>query len=324
MMDTKQKDPPLITANLKGQEYVFDTAFSSLMQDFESAKLSSPPPVILTDEKQTSTFSEGQGDDDIIATLKHFHIQNPAESKYARKKKKRKRTSNELNLSVAAGFIQRPVVWPARLSAPSSVSVSKNFLHPARLSSVFSLSQCSKGLCKKSSLEKTLDKKVIALLKKNTALDLNSVPVHEKQKKDQSLLTIFGDAACSADDVKQCSSFSSLNASTKAKKQKCDTPFSDFKNSASTFTSFSSDNEGSGSSHSNMLFASFQSRNSSSDNIFYRPLSSAAPSDDITLARSCSHEVRLEETNVNELASYFDDLLHLPRPMSTMAEMMYA
>uniref|UniRef100_A0A0B6Y963 Oxidative stress-responsive serine-rich protein 1 n=1 Tax=Arion vulgaris TaxID=1028688 RepID=A0A0B6Y963_9EUPU len=39
---------------------------------------------------------------------------------------------------------------------------------------------------------------------------------------------------------------------------------------------------------------------------------------------SSSMEARPEETNVNELASYFEDLVHIPRKMSTMAEMMYA
>ena len=43
------------------------------------------------------------------------------------------------------------------------------------------------------------------------------------------------------------------------------------------------------------------------------------------MGRSCSQEVRdMEDTNVNELASYLEDLLHIPRKMSTMAEMMYA
>lgn len=43
------------------------------------------------------------------------------------------------------------------------------------------------------------------------------------------------------------------------------------------------------------------------------------------LFRSCSQEARLNELefNADELASYFDELVHIPKKMSEMAEMMY-
>ncbi len=41
------------------------------------------------------------------------------------------------------------------------------------------------------------------------------------------------------------------------------------------------------------------------------------------LAHSCSQEARLDEFSVEELASYFEDFVYIPKKMSTMAEMMY-
>ncbi len=41
------------------------------------------------------------------------------------------------------------------------------------------------------------------------------------------------------------------------------------------------------------------------------------------LAHSCSQEARLDEFSVEELASYFEDYVYIPKKMSTMAEMMY-
>lgn len=45
---------------------------------------------------------------------------------------------------------------------------------------------------------------------------------------------------------------------------------------------------------------------------------------DLTMDRSCSQEARLDEMSVNELAAYFEDFIHIPKKMSSMAEMMYA
>lgn len=38
---------------------------------------------------------------------------------------------------------------------------------------------------------------------------------------------------------------------------------------------------------------------------------------------SCSQEARLDDTSVDDLAGYFDDFVHIPKKMSSMAEMMY-
>ncbi|KAK7501189.1 hypothetical protein BaRGS_00007674 [Batillaria attramentaria] len=54
------------------------------------------------------------------------------------------------------------------------------------------------------------------------------------------------------------------------------------------------------------------------------PVAVPSPSKlDLTMERSCSQEARLDEMSVNELAAYFDDFIHIPKKMSSMAEMMY-
>ncbi|XP_046554672.1 uncharacterized protein LOC124263984 isoform X2 [Haliotis rubra] len=44
---------------------------------------------------------------------------------------------------------------------------------------------------------------------------------------------------------------------------------------------------------------------------------------EVPTAKSCSQEARLDDLSVNELAGYFEDFVHIPKKMSTMAEMMY-
>ena len=44
---------------------------------------------------------------------------------------------------------------------------------------------------------------------------------------------------------------------------------------------------------------------------------------DCNLDMSCSQEARLDDTSVDDLAGYFDDFVHIPKKMSSMAEMMY-
>ncbi|XP_078682879.1 uncharacterized protein LOC144917115 isoform X1 [Branchiostoma floridae x Branchiostoma belcheri] len=41
------------------------------------------------------------------------------------------------------------------------------------------------------------------------------------------------------------------------------------------------------------------------------------------LERSCSQEARLDDTSIEDLAGYFDQLVYIPKKMSAMAEMMY-
>lgn len=55
------------------------------------------------------------------------------------------------------------------------------------------------------------------------------------------------------------------------------------------------------------------------------PSNSLTPKNSKSLKKSCSYESRLseQETSVEELSSYVEDLLVLPQKMSTMAEMMY-
>ena len=52
-------------------------------------------------------------------------------------------------------------------------------------------------------------------------------------------------------------------------------------------------------------------------------LSESLSGTDCNLEMSCSQEARLDDTSVDDLAGYFDDFVHIPKKMSTMAEMMY-
>ena len=38
---------------------------------------------------------------------------------------------------------------------------------------------------------------------------------------------------------------------------------------------------------------------------------------------TCSQQARVDDLTVEELASYFEDFVYIPKKMSTMAEMMY-
>jgi len=42
-----------------------------------------------------------------------------------------------------------------------------------------------------------------------------------------------------------------------------------------------------------------------------------------SLERSCSQQARLDDVTIDELAGYFENYVHIPRKMSTMAERMY-
>ncbi|KAH7975462.1 uncharacterized protein LOC119372516 [Rhipicephalus sanguineus] len=49
------------------------------------------------------------------------------------------------------------------------------------------------------------------------------------------------------------------------------------------------------------------------------PTVKTPPGPDLT----CSQQARMDDTTVDELAGYFDNLVYIPRKMSVMAEMMY-
>lgn len=44
---------------------------------------------------------------------------------------------------------------------------------------------------------------------------------------------------------------------------------------------------------------------------------------DFSVEQSCSQQARLDDLSVDELAGYFEDYVHIPKKMSSMAEMMY-
>ena len=287
-----------------------------------SAKLSSPPVVVVNEKHETDLPFEV----DIVSPLRNFHLQRPAKKHSWSKTKQKCKKSRELNLSVAAGSIHRPVVWPARLRPESHNAISKHVLHPARLSSVSSLTKCSK---KDSSIEAAFSKKIVNMLRKNTALDLDCNPsVQQLPKNDKGAQRVFGISDPVLLPGKETVSFLSLSACP-SKKEKDgthpDVETYNFSNGSHNFRSPSS--QAYKPSNSTALPPGSQDKDFCSSNSTPAPTSHQTSSmlgEESRIPHSCSHEMRLEETNVNELASYFDDLLHIPRKMSSMAEMMYA
>jgi len=309
-MKNKTKDTSDVP-KVKGSD-LNEADFSMLMVNFRSAKLSSPSPssyAVNADESSTVP----QCDEDLITPLQKFHLRSPAHVKSAaHRRRKRTKESNELNLSVAAGSIQRPMVWPARLR--TSACISKSLLHPAKLSALPSLSKASDSSISSTTIEKALNKKVIHMLQKNTALNLSRL--NESSELPSGSSKLFGAGASNSNTPEESLTFNSLVK--KSSDKKTNSKQSVISPSRPSFPQSSS-----------CLFPQFISsssnRNNSQNNDSCHNTCLPSSSEDQPLVRSCSSEMRLiEETNVNELASYLDDLLHIPRKMSSMAEMMYA
>lgn len=49
----------------------------------------------------------------------------------------------------------------------------------------------------------------------------------------------------------------------------------------------------------------------------------AAPGGPTAPEQTCSQQARREDVTINELAGYFENLVHIPKKMSSMAEQMY-
>lgn len=308
----------------KDEEVVLDAAFLKLMDNFSSTKLF-PRPVIKSPEEKTN--AENLCEEDIITPLKNFHLRRPFNSRRALKKQKKAgKATNDLNLAVAAGFIHKPVVWPARLKSTSKNSNSK-ILQPARFSVINLSNDCAEPV------EKVLNKKVIKTLQRNTSLDLKKVL--SVTKSDNRTQRVFGITEGSCVDETSLPTFLSLReeSSDTSKNENNAPTYSD----SACFLRFRSPSQ-----HFNPCSPTAQGNlqfNNNNSPVRSKPVenqslvASVSPSqsalstsspDGARMSRTCSHEMRLEETNVNELASYFEDLLHIPRKMSTMAEMMYA
>ncbi|XP_005104904.1 uncharacterized protein LOC101857738 [Aplysia californica] len=329
----------------KHQEPVFDAAFSRLMDNFSSTRLFSPSAVAVSGVKPSA---ERLGEDDIVSPLKHLHLRQPINSKRTPRKLRRKgKTFNDLNLSVAAGFVHRPVVWPARLKS-SAASTASKILRPARLSVLdSSLSGCNKETVEKTDVEKVLNKDVLAALQENTALDLKDVSSVQGKlsgrlpKSEKGAVRVFGitEGACASKN--QAQTFLSLSEHCPSKESGKGQKSALACHSSDGFLKFRSTSQHFPVCSPSPVERGFsQSDNpapggsQTQDGVHIRGLNSApsqlqsaassSGTEGALVTRSCSHEMRLEETNVNELASYFEDLLHIPRKMSTMAEMMYA
>jgi hypothetical protein len=56
---------------------------------------------------------------------------------------------------------------------------------------------------------------------------------------------------------------------------------------------------------------------------FRRRRDAAAPGGLPAPEQTCSQQARREDVTINELAGYFENLVHIPKKMSSMAEQMY-
>ena len=319
-----------------------------------------------SDVKDDDTWNE------VVVSFKHLHVRRPGFKKHRRAKKhheKGKGLANLLNLAIAAGNLQKPIVWPARLNCDCK-RLNASLLNPSKLrvssdSAAGMLKNLPESQSKSLALGGTCclckDKysKEYATIKRQqlpnalfghnsnvSCLTFNSL-CHEQisaerknacQIKQAGAAGLKDNIVCtssnSSSDRQQRQMFSGQQLFTNnplkplsSSELLCSSPVPTQYMSAaspgppaiyakpSTITSLTT--------------AVPSGLNSASST---RPLTHSLPSvsshhtgSAAGVGRSCSQEVRdMEDTNVNELASYLEDLLHIPRKMSTMAEMMYA
>lgn len=96
------------------------------------------------------------------------------------------------------------------------------------------------------------------------------------------------------------------------------------------FKSLISDNEllkvkSTGEVNNSASFKSYRLQSDSANNITTQTDLNTPESagNGLDLDLTCSQQARLDDMSVNELAGYFDDFVHIPKKMSSMAEMMY-
>lgn len=348
---------------------VTDPVISELLKDFTSAELFPQ-----TGNPHHSNIHETKSDctcNDVILSLKNLHVRRPDFKKHRRSKKVSqlpRGSANLLNLAMAASNLQRPVLWPARLTCdckkssvsmliPSKLKIHKksipcstknkfstnsdnlkigetcflcnsrndkghltNKQQPLQYSFGHSLNVSSpsfKSLCLQQNSGNLLTTGANICKSKKENLARSKLDVFNSLKtttnKQQHLFPgkqlftnlplepiSFSDAFCSSGDQTDNlpSTTSTTGTAIYAK--------------PSTQASFATTVPETSYSSASQITHSFASTTQHSS-------SSAGP------GRSCSQEMRdVEDTNVNELASYLEDLLHIPRKMSKMAEMMYA
>lgn len=335
---------------------LFDVAISKLLKDFTSAELLSQTP-----ENSSSIVNSSQDPkyDCVVSSLKCLHLRRPIP---ARQRKmcvlKKKRLSNSLNLAVAANHFQKPIVWPAKLSTSHCKKAQSHLLYPPRLDiNKNLLPGSSSAIAAKASKS---EHKLEEVTCENERAIFGSSYSKLSNLSFSNLCEKTGLEQCSPEGLKQPKTPSTNESSSSLAKRHstgADPPakfaktvhcadksrpveysFSDyrrthprkssFQHSFRASTNLATPETACGSPGLGQASAEPISPSLEDESSWNLPLSSnsiqSLPLEGSSINRSCSLEMRMEETNVNELASYFEDLLHIPRKMSTMAEMMYA
>ncbi|KAH9515294.1 hypothetical protein Btru_014091 [Bulinus truncatus] len=330
---------------------VFDVAISKLLKDFTSAELLSQtsvsPPEGSTSTNQDTSYET------VVSSLKCLHLRRPVASKERKKLSgKRRRLENSLNLAVAATHFQKPIVWPAKLSSHCRKD-SSHLINPPRLEFPHTCTRKSTqsneltfNAADKDFTANEENEKNVVIFGSFTSTDFSKV----------SFSSLCEQVKCEdKNKLSSCVSHSSKDGTTTMSKRHSSGSVPPAKILKTTHTIGNSAlsshdfikyrNVGKEDSeclcpHAHCASSSVRASHSSERQLVrsHSPsaVHEAASSDSSASApvqglqcegsinRSCSQEMRMEETNVNELASYFEDLLHIPRKMSTMAEMMYA
>ncbi|GFR91802.1 oxidative stress-responsive serine-rich protein 1 [Elysia marginata] len=356
-------------------EDVSDPVISKLLKDFTSAELfpqSGDVNQLKTNYAKTDcTWNE------VIASLKHLHVRRPDFKKHRRAQKHSQRprgSNNLLNLAIAAGNLQRPIVWPARLIGDCKKSTS--LLIPSKLkvyendSACCSLSRSSSRnkkvyvgekscVCNDKSKKEHVSSKqqlpqgLFGEVSNVSSLSFDNLCLQQKSLKaskiGENVCNINKDIVAGCKDEIACTILKTTSNKLQQQQQHLfsgqqlftNTPLKPLPSpdllcsSGAPIQYFSpATNSGAPAIYAKPSTPTTLSTvvpgalYSSPSNRPYHlsPATSTQQSSSLAApGRSCSQEMRdMEDTNVNELASYFEDLVHIPRKMSTMAEMMYA
>ncbi|CAG5123953.1 unnamed protein product [Candidula unifasciata] len=311
----------------------FDTSMSRLLQDFTSAELLVNTPEM---SKETNSCSDSVCET-VINPMKHLHLRRPAVTK--RKKSsacslKKKTSPNSLNIAIAACKFQRPIVWPARLSGQSD-RLNSQILRPSRLltkAEAATAQEIQTPTDPRPSAEKVSQRQNCSFVfGKASVVDYSSLSF--SSLCEQATKNI-AEASKDVEDL-NCGPAPSKDTGAGSVKPVCkrqsstDAPPAKF---ARTYGA--GNNPGTSQAKSP---STCESSRTSNVTLCNEPAAAPSSLETLTTLRlalsSCgqavsqasySQDISLDEINANELASYLEDLLHIPRKMSVMAEMMYA
>lgn len=295
------------------------------------------------------------GYENVVLSMKDLHLQRPVFTKPRKVCPIKKRTSsNTLNIAVAASGFQRPIVWPARL-ANHTERISSHILRPSRFrlakkDAVDRETKSTKAtfLSKVALNSETSEGQQDCVFGSVSRVDYSSLSFSRlnrqaTQSPEKSNVEGFGSCSTAshhetADDAltryKHQSNVDAVSAKFAMAPMEdgetgtCQRVFSDYRSPGCAFSYRPS--ELSGTVQSSRQEVKIPPAPSGLETLASLQSALAVPSQAVSqgfpesIRRSGSQDVVQEEANVNELASYFEDLLHIPRKMSSMAEMMYA